>query len=95
MISRSFKTTALVAAILGTIGAAHATSLLPGTGPVAIDTADLPAGTFIATATGTVNGGGLELSVTTGARQTVDIAFAESYSGPIELVATTAGGGGK
>ena len=58
MISRSFKTTALVAAILGTIGAAHATSLLPGTGPVAIDTADLPAGTFLAYATGTVNGGG-------------------------------------
>jgi hypothetical protein len=65
MISRSLKTAALVAAILGTIGAAHATSLLPGTGPVAIDTADLPAGTFVATATGTVNGGGFTGSART------------------------------
>ena len=43
MITRAFKATALVAAILGSIGAAHATLLPVGSPPVAVDIADLPA----------------------------------------------------
>src|SRR5947208_594792 len=57
MIKHTLKTAALVAATAATF-AAQATPLPIGSPPIAIDTADLPAGSFLASATGTVNGGG-------------------------------------
>jgi len=79
MITRAFKATALVAAILGSIGAAHATLLPVGSPPVAVDIADLPAGSFIATAIGTVNGGGF-----TGTARTA--VYRETATGLLDVV---------
>jgi hypothetical protein len=58
MLANPLKSLALVAGTLATFRVAHAILLPAGTGPVAIDVADLPAGTFLGTATGLVNGGG-------------------------------------
>ena len=58
MLKHNVKTAALVAATFATFGFAQATPLPVGSPPIAIDTADLPVGSFLASAIGTVSGGG-------------------------------------
>ena len=79
MLKHSVKTAALVAATFATFGSAQATPLPVGSPPIAIDTADLPAGSFLASAIGTVNGGGF-----TGTARTA--VYRETATGQLDFI---------
>jgi len=79
MLKHNVKTAALVAATFATFGFAQATPLPVGSPPIAIDTADLPVGSFLASAIGTVNGGGF-----TGTARTA--VYRETATGQLDFI---------